>query len=206
MGTVRLSLTLLACSVLLAAALGDSAAAAGNGGAVAPKARSVASPSGGAKVGQRPATPRRKATSREERGHHFPVAGVYDLGGEAARFGAPRRGHRHQGHDVAAAEGTPVVAPWAGTVEFVRFQRRAAGWYVVLDGDGEDRDYVFMHLRRGSIVVAAGEHVAAGQSIAEVGRTGRASGPHLHFEIWVGGWYAGGEPIDPLPLLSEWAG
>ncbi len=98
-------------------------------------------------------------------------------------------GHRHQGQDVAAAEGTPVVAPWAGLVEFVRFQRSGAGWYVVLDGDGEDRDYVFMHLRRGSILVAPGQRVSAGQPIAQVGNTGSSTGPHLHFEIWVGGWY-----------------
>jgi murein DD-endopeptidase MepM/ murein hydrolase activator NlpD len=63
----------------------------------------------------------------------------------------------------------------------------------------DGRDYVFMHLSAGSILVAPGQHVGAGQPIAQVGRTGRASGPHLHFEIWVGGWYDGGEPIDPLP-------
>ena len=99
-----------------------------------------------------------------------------------------------------------MVAPHAGTVEFVRFQRNGAGWYIVLDGDDEDRDYVFMHLRRGSITVAAGQPVAAGQAIAQVGNTGSSSGAHLHFEVWVGGWYDGGEPIDPLALLREWAG
>ncbi len=98
------------------------------------------------------------------------------------------------------------MAPYASTVEFVRYQRRGAGWYVVLDGDGEDRDYVFMHLRSGSIMVKAGQQLAAGQTFAQVGNTGSSTGPHLHFEIWVGGWYAGGAPIDPLPLLQDWAG
>jgi murein DD-endopeptidase MepM/ murein hydrolase activator NlpD len=203
MGRVRVRLTFLVWPAILAAsALPASASAAGNGGAVAPTAPSVAKPSGGTEVG-RPAA-RRTKVSQSERAHRFPVSGAYDLGGEETRFAAPRAGHRHQGQDILAVEGTPVVGPWAGVVEFVRFQRSGAGWYVVLDGDGEDRDYVFMHLRTGSILVAPGQHVADGEPIAQVGRTGRASGPHLHFEIWVGGWYDGGEPIDPLPLITRW--
>jgi len=47
--------------------------------------------------------------------------------------------------------------------------------------------------------------VRTGQLIGEVGTTGGSTGPHLHFEIWVGGWFAGGNPIDPLPLLQSWA-
>jgi murein DD-endopeptidase MepM/ murein hydrolase activator NlpD len=76
----------------------------------------------------------------------------------------------------------------------------------VLDGDGEDRDYVFMHLRAGSILVAPTQQVSAGQPLAQVGNTGSSSGPHLHFEVWVGSWHAGGQPVDPLPLLQQWAG
>jgi murein DD-endopeptidase MepM/ murein hydrolase activator NlpD len=137
--------------------------------------------------------------------HRFPLVGAFDWGGEGARFGAPRHGHVHQGQDLAAAEGTPVVAPHSGVIETVQYQAHGAGHYVVLDGDEEDRDYVFMHLRDGSIPVRVGQRVRTGQPIGEVGNTGSSSGPHLHFEIWVGGWYAGGHPIDPLPLLQEWA-
>jgi murein DD-endopeptidase MepM/ murein hydrolase activator NlpD len=206
MGRVRVRLIFLVSAAMLAAsALPASATAAGHGGAVVPTTPSVAGPSGGPEIGQRPAL-RRTRVGGNERAHRFPVAGAYDLGGEETRFGAPRAGHRHQGQDILAMEETPVLAPWAGVVEFVRFQRSGAGWYVVLDGDREDRDYVFMHLRAGSILVAAGQHVGAGQPLAQVGRTGRASGPHLHFEIWAGGWYDGGEPVDPLPLITRWAG
>jgi murein DD-endopeptidase MepM/ murein hydrolase activator NlpD len=64
--------------------------------------------------------------------------------------------------------------------------------------------YVFMHLRQGSMLVSKGDHVAAGQQLAQVGNTGRSFGAHLHFEIWQGAWYGGGKPIDPLPILRAW--
>jgi len=98
-----------------------------------------------------------------------------------------------------------VVAPRGGVIETVQYQARGAGHYVVLDGEAEDYDYAFMHLRTGSIPVKSGKRVRTGQLIGEVGSTGASTGPRLHFEIWVGGWYAGGEPIDPLPLLQSWA-
>jgi murein DD-endopeptidase MepM/ murein hydrolase activator NlpD len=46
--------------------------------------------------------------------------------------------------------------------------------------------------------------VATAQRLADVGATGAASGPHLHFEIWVGEWYGGGHAVDPLPYLRRW--
>ena len=132
----------------------------------------------------------------------FPVQGPYDFGGPDARFGAPRPGHTHQGQDIAAAEGTPIVAPVAATVKVVAYQASGAGHYVVISGD-----FVFMHLQAGSIVVAEGQTVAAGQRIASIGNTGESEGPHLHFEYWPTGWWAkGSEPIDPLPMLQAWAG
>jgi murein DD-endopeptidase MepM/ murein hydrolase activator NlpD len=183
---VRLRSTLLACAAALAAlsipSIPGTALAASGGGPAAPPA---------------PVLPAGE--------HVFPVAGAYSLGGEDAVFRAPRSGHRHMGHDVSAARGTPVVAPYAGVIAWVRYQRAGAGHYVVLDAD-DDHDYVFMHLRRGSIPVVAGQRVAAGEQIGEVGNSGRSFGPHLHFEVWVGGWYEkGGEPVDPLPLLESWA-
>lgn len=139
-------------------------------------------------------------------GHVFPVRGPYSFGGADGRFGAGRAGHTHQGQDMAAAQGTPLVSPYAGVVKAVRYQASGAGYYVVVDGAGEDRDYVFMHLMAGSTLVKVGQAVRAGQSLGRVGNTGRSFGAHLHFEVWVGGgWFSGGHPIDPLPLLRAWA-
>jgi murein DD-endopeptidase MepM/ murein hydrolase activator NlpD len=136
----------------------------------------------------------------------FPVRGTWSFGGPDARFGAVRSGHTHQGQDVMAAEGTPVVAPLAGTISWRAYQAAGAGYYVVLHAiDG--RDYVFMHFQEASVAVGKGDAVAAGQRLGNVGATGDAQGPHLHFEIWPGGWYANGsKPIDPLPDLMAWAG
>lgn len=137
----------------------------------------------------------------------FPVQGPYSFGGADARFGAARSGHVHQGQDVIAAEGTPVVSPRAGVVFWRAYQAAGAGHYLVIRGD-DARDYVFMHLQDGSVAVAKGDAVAAGQQIAAVGNTGDSHGAHLHFEIWPGGWFASdaSKPIDPLPDLLAWAG
>ena len=136
----------------------------------------------------------------------FPVQGAYSFGGDGARFGAGRTGHVHQGQDVLAAEGTPVVTPVAGIVHWRAYQAGGAGYYVVIRGD-DGRDYAFMHFEAGSTVVEKGQRVAAGQRLASVGNTGDSQGAHLHFEIWPDGWYASPDshPIDPLPDLLAWA-
>jgi murein DD-endopeptidase MepM/ murein hydrolase activator NlpD len=138
--------------------------------------------------------------------HRFPVAGAYSFGGADARFGAKRSGHIHQGQDIMAASGTPVIAPHAGRITWVAYQANGAGYYLVLASDGEPYNYVFMHLLKGSIGVKSGDHVATGAQIGAVGATGAADGAHLHFEIWDGPWYNGGHPIDPLPFVRSWAG
>jgi len=137
----------------------------------------------------------------------FPVAGVFDFGGPGARFGAGRTGHTHEGQDIMAAAGTPVVAPYPGTISRTSFQASGAGEYVVLDAT-DGRDYFFAHCARGSTAVTEGATVAAGQPLCRVGATGTTSGAaHLHFEVWNIGWrVAGGHPIDPLPELRTWSG
>ncbi|MFL5817171.1 MAG: M23 family metallopeptidase [Conexibacter sp.] len=198
---------------------------------VTPAQRATSSGVGGALAGHKPPRPkvvRRKPAARKPATRApatpkpvaptppastvsgvFPVQGSFSFGGDGARFGAGRPGHIHQGQDVVAASGVPLVAPVAGTVTWKANQPGGAGIYLVVRGagSGEVRDYVFMHIKRGTVLVAPGDAVSAGQQLAQVGATGDASGPHLHFEIWVGGWYArGGAPVDPLPQLQRWAG
>jgi murein DD-endopeptidase MepM/ murein hydrolase activator NlpD len=134
--------------------------------------------------------------------NRFPVAGPHAYGEGAARFGAGRGGRGHQGQDVFADCGTPLVAAHGGTVKFAGTQR-LAGNYVVIAGD-DGNDHVYMHLRDPALV-AKGAAVSTGQQIGFVGDTGRAHGCHVHFEVWPApGWYSGGRPVDPLPSLQAW--
>ena len=135
-------------------------------------------------------------------GHVFPVAGPHGYGDP---FGAARNGYSHQGQDITAAEGMPVVAPVAGSISFTDYQAHAAGYYIVEKGS-DGYDYFFAHCQKGSVVVAPEQAVLAGQPLCNVGATGDATGPHLHFEAWEGGWRVDGSshPIDPLPLLKSW--
>ncbi len=137
----------------------------------------------------------------------FPVQGGYSFGGRDSRFGAARDGHSHEGQDIAADEGVPVLAPLSGEILFNDYQAGGAGRYIVLRADNGWHMF-FAHLMAGSATLDSGARVNAGQQIGAVGSTGGSSGPHLHFEIWPGGWrhLEGTRPIDPLPQLRAWAG
>jgi murein DD-endopeptidase MepM/ murein hydrolase activator NlpD len=132
--------------------------------------------------------------------HAFPVRGPHGYGESAARFGG---GRGHQGQDVFAACGTPLVAARGGVVKFKQYHS-AAGNYIVIDGEQTSVDYAYMHMRDAALV-DEGDRVRTGQLIGYVGATGRASGCHLHLEMWSApGWYDGGSPFDPLPSLMAW--
>ena len=140
----------------------------------------------------------------ELRGHIFPVRGAHSYGGAASRFGAPRSGHTHQGQDVSAACGTPLVAAQGGTVLVKAYQAGGAGNYLVIRGKGTGLDYVYMHLK-GPGPLSQGGTVRTGNRIGRVGTTGSSTGCHLHFERWTKpGWYAGGKPYDPLKSMQYW--
>ena len=89
----------------------------------------------------------------------------------------------HSGTDIAVPEGTPILAAADGTVTIANALDSwggSYGYYVKLDHGG---GLTTLYAHCSSICVTAGQQVKAGQVIAYVGQTGRATGPHLHFEI-----------------------
>jgi murein DD-endopeptidase MepM/ murein hydrolase activator NlpD len=119
------------------------------------------------------------------------ISGVY--GSQRILNGEPRR--PHYGLDIAAPEGSPVRAPADGIVTFAHDDLYFSGGTLILD-HGQGLSSSFLHLSR--ILVEAGQQVAQGQVIAEVGATGRASGPHLD---WRMNWLD--RRVDPQPLLGS---
>lgn len=102
----------------------------------------------------------------------------------------------HTGIDIGAAEGTPVLAALGGKVLSVE-ENESYGRTVEVD-HGRGIITLYAHCR--DILVSTGDTVEQGDQIATVGMTGRATTPHLHFEVIVSG-----RPVDPLgmPGLAE---
>ncbi|MGB9881133.1 MAG: M23 family metallopeptidase, partial [Anaerolineae bacterium] len=103
----------------------------------------------------------------------------------------------HAGVDFAAVEGTPVKAANNGVV---RFAGRAGGygWTVVVDHGG---GVVSLYGHNAALFVKQGEQVKRGQVICLSGNTGISTGPHLHFEMRVGG-----NPVDPIEFIASGGG
>ncbi len=99
----------------------------------------------------------------------------------------------HQGVDLSANAGTPIVASRGGTVTIATYSN-SAGYYVTINhGDGFSS--VYMHMT--NYIVSAGQTVNQGQTIGYVGKTGIASGNHLHFGIAKNGAY-----VNPCNYVS----
>ncbi len=104
-------------------------------------------------------------------------------------------GHGHTGLDMMAPQGSPIRAAAGGTVVY-------AGWYFaygnivdIAHADGVVTRYA--HMSAFAPGIHPGVPVAEGQVIGKVGHTGRAHGPHVHFEVRVNG-----HPVDPRPFLA----
>lgn len=89
----------------------------------------------------------------------------------------------HRAVDIAAPAGTPVVAPFAGTVTWASSKDNGGGLVVEIDHGGLTS---LNHLSAISVVV--GQYVAQGQIVGAVGMTGNATGNHVHWAEWDGGW------------------
>jgi len=116
----------------------------------------------------------------------FPVLGDYTYTDD---FGAPRHQGSHEGTDVMADRGTPVVAVADGTIlRLTRAERGLGGLYIWLR-DTQGNEYYYAHLSGIADGLDAGSRVAVGQVIGLVGNTGdaRHTAPHLHFEVHPGG-------------------
>jgi murein DD-endopeptidase MepM/ murein hydrolase activator NlpD len=116
----------------------------------------------------------------------FPVAGKHTYFND---WGAPRGTHSHQGNDVMADKGTPVVAVTDGVIDrLTRVETGLGGIWIWLK-DGAGNTFYYAHLDSIAPFLEEGTPVAAGQEIGAVGNTGdaRYGADHLHFEIHPGG-------------------
>jgi murein DD-endopeptidase MepM/ murein hydrolase activator NlpD len=129
------------------------------------------------------------------------VPGAHSTRGAIGDFGAPRSGGRtHEGFDVVARCGSPLVAVRGGRVRRAGFDPVLYGYFLLIHGEGERRSYFYAHMRRPASV-RRGMRLFTGERVGAVGRTGnaRSVGCHLHFEIHVEG-----RPVDPEPALRRW--
>jgi murein DD-endopeptidase MepM/ murein hydrolase activator NlpD len=108
-----------------------------------------------------------------------------------------REGRAHEGIDLPAPVGTPVFAAGDGQVAYAGTGIRGYGKMVVVKHAG---DLLTVYAHNSVLLVAQGQPVRAGDRIALVGQSGRATGPHLHFEV-----RSGQIPRNPMGFLPELA-
>jgi len=130
---------------------------------------------------------------------HFPVAGMADYSDDwwQPRFGPPF--HLHQGTDIFAARGTPVRAPFAGTV---RFEDGGLGGKAAYVTQPDGTFYYMAHLDGFAKKLSNGTAVKQGDVVGYTGDTGNAAGgaTHVHFEVHP----RGGGAVNPKPILDSW--
>jgi murein DD-endopeptidase MepM/ murein hydrolase activator NlpD len=107
----------------------------------------------------------------------------------------PNKRRPHLGIDLAAKKGTPVMSSHRGTVIYAGRDFRGFGNMVLIEA-GNGWATIYAHLER--FLVKEGQKVIQGQVIGTMGRTGRATGVHLHFEI-----RKDRGPVDPLLYLPQ---
>jgi hypothetical protein len=130
----------------------------------------------------------------------FPVAGLATWHDDWHAYRCCPVPHEHQGIDIFAARGTPVVATFDGTVTQKVVDPDWGGLGIEIT-DGGGTQYYYAHFDRFADGVALGDRVTQGEVIGYVGTSGNApeNAPHLHFEV-----QPGGIPVPPMPYLNQW--
>lgn len=147
-------------------------------------------------------------TIAEREGLQLPLpAGSYDYSSDFGPRCPPkdRASSNHGGIDLAAPFGTPLYAIADGVITVVVDGTMGGiGGTVVLSSviDGERVDFFYHHQENSSQFVSVGDEVKAGQKISEVSSTGVSTGPHLHLEVWPGG-YPATDHVDPVPFFAH---
>jgi len=113
---------------------------------------------------------------------------------------------QHGGIDIPVNAGTAVVSVGPGVVSKIKFDHPQAGTYVNIEHDNGMYSR-YLHLE--NVLVSDGQRVHTGQVIGKSGGirgaygSGNSTGSHLHFELWHGKPYVGGERVNPLDYLGE---
>ena len=138
-----------------------------------------------------PKRPKGPAPKKDRSNARFlwPVKGKISSG-----FGM-RKGHMHEGIDIYAPEGTPILAAAAGRVIYSDNKIQGYGNLIIIQ---HAQGYKTIYAHNKVNLVDVQEQVKAGEIIARVGRTGKATGSHLHFEIRLGT-----KALDPLGHLPK---
>jgi murein DD-endopeptidase MepM/ murein hydrolase activator NlpD len=121
----------------------------------------------------------------------WPVTGGGNYISQYFRYG-------HYGLDIAADYGSKVRAAAAGRVLFAGWKNNGGGYQVwIAHGSGLYTTYNHMS----AVTVSSGQSVAEAQQVGRIGSSGWATGPHLHFEVWIGEIWNGGYRVNPLKYL-----
>lgn len=125
-----------------------------------------------------------------------PISAAFGSIAYMSEFATP-----HNGVDLTPGEGAEIHAVAAGTVRIATESGGDYGVTVLIDHiiDGQLVSTRYGHMQYGSLQVKVGDKVTAGEVIGRVGQTGKATGPHLHLEVLLGGTTR----IDPMPWLAE---
>jgi murein DD-endopeptidase MepM/ murein hydrolase activator NlpD len=119
---------------------------------------------------------------------------IWPVEGKCTNLFEDNERERHQGIDISCSLGTPIKASNAGIVIYAGNTIKGYGNMVILR---HSEEYVTVYAHNQVNLVEEGDRIEKGQIIGKVGKTGRATGPHLHFEI-----RRNNKPVDPLPYLK----